>query len=94
MMDLSNDLCLKITNLSEIGDQLFEQNKLDESLAKYNEALDLIPEPKSNWEASSWLFVAIGDVLFCMEYYKKAVSYFHDAWNLFQNQNNPLYFSD
>jgi len=87
-MKLSNDIYSKITYLSQIGDELFEQNLLKEALDKYKQALDLIPSPKNNWEASISLYVAIGDVYFFEKNFLEASSYFYYAANL--NITNPF----
>ena len=41
-----------------------DYKNFDAAVAKYNEAWALIPEPKSDWNASTWLLGAIGDCCF------------------------------
>ena len=53
-----------ITQLSEAGDALAEKGQYREAIAKYEEALALIPAPKTDWEAATWLYTAIGDAHF------------------------------
>jgi tetratricopeptide (TPR) repeat protein len=54
-MELPNKIYEKIIMLSEEGDALAEQSNFNEAIKKYKEALDLLPTPKNQWEASTWL---------------------------------------
>lgn len=53
-----------ITRLCEAGDRLAEARKFKDALAKYHQALALVPEPETDWEASTWILGAIGDAQF------------------------------
>ena len=46
------------------GDELAIEKKYSAALAEYNSAWSLVPEPKNEWEASTWVLAAIGDVCF------------------------------
>lgn len=39
----------------------------------FKKALELLPEPKDDWEAATWLYVAIGDAFFFLEKYEEAL---------------------
>ena len=54
----------RITTLSEEGDSLAEDEDYPAALQKYWEAFDLLPEPKTDWEAATWVLAAIGDANF------------------------------
>lgn len=69
MAELDNALYERIGALSEAGDALAEGEDFEGALAKYWEAFDLLPEPKTNWEAGTWLMAAIGDANFFQEDY-------------------------
>lgn len=60
-MELNDEIYDQITQLAEEGDKLLTNEKLEEALKKYHAALALLPSPKSDWEASTWLYTAIGD---------------------------------
>ena len=64
MEQLSDELYAKIQELSAQGDQHAEKRQLPEALRSYWAAWDLIPEPKTNWEATTWVLAAIGDANF------------------------------
>lgn len=54
----------EITRLSKLGDQFASRGQFPQALAEYWKAFDLIPEPKTDWNASTWLLAAIGDANF------------------------------
>lgn len=64
MAELDHALYEQIGALSEAGDALAEDEDFEGALAKYREAFDLLPEPKTQWEAGTWLMAAIGDANF------------------------------
>jgi tetratricopeptide (TPR) repeat protein len=43
---------------------LVEAGNRKEALAAFNEAWKLIPDPKNEWEASTWVLAAIGDTAY------------------------------
>ncbi|WP_334043796.1 hypothetical protein [Burkholderia ambifaria] len=64
MAELDDVLYERIGALSEAGDALVEDGDYAGALEKYWQAFDLLPEPKTNWEAGTWLMAAIGDTNF------------------------------
>jgi tetratricopeptide (TPR) repeat protein len=50
-----------LTDLSDQGDADVEAGLFAEAIAKYKEALGLVPEPKNNWKVTAWLWTAIGE---------------------------------
>ena len=70
----------RITHLSALGDVLAREKKYDDAIKRYQEAWDLLPEPKTAWKAASWLLTAIGDANFfsnrfdtCIEVFGRAI---------------------
>jgi tetratricopeptide (TPR) repeat protein len=60
------------------GDQLAEAGLHESAISEYNKAFDLVPEPKNNWNASTWILAAIADSCFLAGYNtsaKKALEY-------------------
>ncbi|QKE75634.1 hypothetical protein HPK19_24305 [Arthrobacter citreus] len=78
-----------IVELSEEADALFEAKDIDGTIKKLKEALELIPEPKFTWEASTRVLTSIGDVYFYLNDYSQAKNYFYDAFNCPGGMNNP-----
>lgn len=60
-MELDDQLHQEITRLCREGDGFAETGNYAEALGKYWAAFDLIPEPKTEWEATTWVLAAIGD---------------------------------
>jgi len=54
----------EIKRLCAIGDRHAEARAFSNALTNYWEAWDLLPEPKTDWEAATWILVAIGDANF------------------------------
>lgn len=51
----------EIKRLCAAGDERAEQRAYADALTSYWAAWDLLPEPKTEWEAATWILVAIGD---------------------------------
>ena len=64
MKELSDAILDRIDAICEEADLLFEDEKSEEAIAKYNEALTLLPDPLEEYEPSAWLISSIGDVHF------------------------------
>ncbi|VWC59213.1 hypothetical protein BLA18112_00728 [Burkholderia lata] len=69
MAELDNALYERIGALSDAGDALMEDGDYEGALAKFWAGFDLLPEPRTHWEAGTWLMAAIGDVNFHQEDY-------------------------
>lgn len=83
----------QIILLSELGDDLIEESKFREAISKYELALRLVPNPKEDFEASTWLYVAIGDALLYDKQYDQAIIYFNRAIMCPNGISNPyIYF--
>ncbi|MED4355140.1 tetratricopeptide repeat protein [Schinkia azotoformans] len=89
-MELDDKIYDKIVELCEEGDNLTEEDRFHDAIDKYNAALDLVPSPKRDWEAGTWIYTALGDAYFIIENYKKAKECFFDALNCPDGVNNPL----
>lgn len=54
----------RIEKLSEEGNSLADQGDTLGAWRKFVEALNVVPEPKTEWEATTWLLSSIGDMAF------------------------------
>lgn len=52
----------KLPALCKQGDDLVREGLLEKGKNKYVAALRLLPEKHQEWEAATWIYVAIGDV--------------------------------
>jgi tetratricopeptide (TPR) repeat protein len=64
MTELPDEIHKQIQRLSAEADKLAKAARYPDALAKYWAAWDLLPEPKTDWEAATWLLGTIGDVNF------------------------------
>lgn len=78
-MELDNKIYKKILSLSDRGEAYVEAGQYEEAKRLFLMALDYIPTPKYEWEASTWLYVALGDVSYFDGSYDDAVNYFNEA---------------
>jgi tetratricopeptide (TPR) repeat protein len=89
-MELDDKIYDKIVDLCNEGEGLFSNSLYDKALKKYLKALDLLPLPKEQWDASTWIYSAIGDVYFAKNDYQAASDYFYDAFNCPEGYYNPF----
>lgn len=79
----------KIVELSRIGDSFVDSGRFDAAIEKYEAAVNLLPEPVEQWEATGWLYAAIGDAYMFKKNYEKALNWFFDAQNV-SDVGNPF----
>ena len=92
-MQLPDDVYQRITTLSKQGDTFFKEGRLDDARKSYIAAiveLEALPQDPRSWEASTWLFIAIGDVHFQLKNYDKAYKAFSNAVQCPQGLGNPF----
>lgn len=80
----------KIEKLSKKGDKYAETGDYTKALDKYREAYDLIPKPKTDWEATTWLLAAIGDANFLSSNFEAGADNFGVAMNCPEGLGNPF----
>lgn len=89
-MEMNTKLHDEITEICEEGNELLLRGEIVNARKKYFSALELIPEPKIHWEASTWVYTAIADVYFIEEDYEVSKSYFSSAFKSVNGFNNPF----
>jgi len=57
-----------ITAFCSSGDDLAASGQYEQAVGEYNKAWALIPEPKNEWEAATWVLAAIADACFLAGY--------------------------
>ncbi|MFD7907751.1 tetratricopeptide repeat protein [Kitasatospora sp. NPDC059722] len=88
-MQLPADVGAEIDDLCREGDALAGMGELDEAKQRYLEALRLLPGDPRQWAASTWIYVAIGDVHFRTRVYDKSHKCFHNAVQCPGGLGNP-----
>jgi hypothetical protein len=61
--DLPPGIASRIQPLCKEGDRLAEAQP-ELAIARYREALEILPEPKQQWLAATWILTAIGDTAY------------------------------
>lgn len=77
--ELDPTLHSRIVAIAAEADRRADEAKFYEALVLYNDALALVPEPKTKWNASTWLLGSIGDAAFQGNYYETARDALQDA---------------
>lgn len=77
--ELSDDVHHEISRICKNADQLVETGDFKTGREQYWIAFDLLPDPKEDWEAATWIMAAIGDSFFLQEDYEHARDAFMDA---------------
>lgn len=62
--ELPASVSAAITRLCNEGDQLAKEGDDRAAHQKYSEAWELVPEDKADWEASTWILAALGELFF------------------------------
>ncbi|MCV0397646.1 MAG: hypothetical protein K5872_17550 [Rhizobiaceae bacterium] len=90
-MKLDDETHAEVERLSELGNAAlddFDNPRL--AIRHWNEALALLPDPKSDWEAATWLHASIGEGYFALGEFDEAEQSFRDAYACPGGIENPL----
>ena len=88
-LQLSDALHRQITALCKKGDALASAGKPEDAKQKYIAALKLLPGEPVQWEAATWIYVALGDVHFHAQNFDKAFKCFYNAVQSPKGLGNP-----
>ncbi len=89
-MELPEDIQIELDNLSEQGSDLCDASKFDEAIQKWRAAMELLPEPRVDWKAYTWLSASIGDAQYQNGQLDEARHSFYDALNGPEGIGNPF----
>jgi hypothetical protein len=62
--ELDDSTYARITEFAQQGDELASQGSYRDAINVYNRGWKLLPEPKSDWSAATWLLAAIADAAY------------------------------
>jgi tetratricopeptide (TPR) repeat protein len=80
----------EIRHLCAKGDALVQQKQFEQAFGYYRDALNLVPQPAENWEATTWILTAIGDLYFLAKMIPNALKAFQDAVRCPGGLGNPF----
>jgi tetratricopeptide (TPR) repeat protein len=87
---LPHDIQKKMDELCREGDERLDMGEFDAALESYRAAAQLIPTPKENWEATTWVYTAIGETLYFKGEYLEALQNLRAAVISPGGLGNPL----
>ena len=89
-MELHDSVYEKIQQLSQQGNSFVDKSKLSKAIQCFEEAIQLLPNPKEDWEASTWLYTALGDTYFQDKQYHEALLNLSSAFKCPNGLGNPF----
>lgn len=76
---LKDEIYEQVELISEEGNDFADDEEYAAAAEKFKEALELVPDPKTDWEAATWLYSSIGNMYFMLDDFKQAGEYFSQA---------------
>ena len=73
-MELSDELYEQIEEYTEQGNDYCDDEEWNKAIVCFNKALELLPAPKDEWEAATWIYTALGDAFFFLNDYETAIT--------------------
>lgn len=92
MNNLPKDLAKIIDGLCRNGDELAGVDQFEDAILRYQSAWDVLPEPKNQWPAATWILLAIGDAQFNLKQYETAANTLLDAVDFPDGDGNSFLF--
>lgn len=89
MKQLPNEIHEEITSLCKRGDELVKLGNVEKAKKNYVDSLKLLPSDHREWEAATWIYVAMGDMYFHLKNYEQAFKCFYTAVQCPQGVGNP-----
>lgn len=78
-MEMDRGTFYRIQNHCDDGNMMLEGDDCEGALVAFNQAWQLVPEPRERWEASTWILASIGDAYFKLQKFNNAITSFADA---------------
>lgn len=88
--ELPDDIYEEVEALAEEGNSLSDDGDDAGAEAVWRQALDLLPEPRTEWEAHTWLCASIGEACYLQGRHADAKAMFFDALNGPGGVDNPF----
>lgn len=91
-MELTDKVYSKILSFGKQGEALSETGNFTEAIVKYKNALQLVPNPKYEWEASTWIYSALGDTYYLNNQFSDALTFLFETLKCPNGLKNPFIF--
>lgn len=89
-MELKDELHEKIVTICSQGNKLVNRSEYKNAIKMFLKALELVPEPRYNWAASTWIYTALGDTCFMNKDYNASKEFLYEAINCPDGMGNPF----
>jgi len=89
-MILSAEISRRLDELAVTGNRLLDRRDYSGARYAWQQAMDLLPEPKRDWEASTWLYASIGDSFYHEQKFRDAKDALEDSLNCPDGHANPF----
>ena len=90
LTELSDEIYEKIEEYSEQGNDYCDNEEWEKAIICFNKALGLLPDPKEEWEAATWIYAALGDMFYFLEKYEEALDNLNYAMMCPNGMANPF----
>ena len=90
MAELDEKVAAHIDLLSEQANQYIDEDDFEKAFQSTMEALKLVPEPRAEYEVSTWLYATLGDIYFLAGDFEQALLAFADAVQCPEGLGNPF----
>lgn len=87
---LDDAIVSRVTELCERGDDDTEAGRYDDAIAKYEEALGLIPRPFYAWAVTTWILSAIAEARYLQRDWTRAREAILEAFRCVGAVGNPF----
>jgi tetratricopeptide (TPR) repeat protein len=89
-MELPNKIYSAITDLTDKGNAQLDATNYGSASTLFLQALSLLPEPKTQWEAYTWLNASLADCSFHLKFFDTCLLFSYDALNGPDAVDNPF----
>ena len=87
---LPKELNQMVDDLCRKGDHFATMEQYYDAIEKYGQAWDLLPEPRNQWPAATWILMSAGDAHFRLKEFDEAADLLIDALDYPDGETNPF----
>ncbi|WP_017523392.1 tetratricopeptide repeat protein [Pusillimonas noertemannii] len=88
-MELPDHIYAQVEILAEQGNEMLDDEDYEGALASWSEALELLPEPRNDWDAAMWLHASMAEAHYQLRDFESARDAMYDALNAPGGNENP-----
>jgi hypothetical protein len=89
-MEISDSVDAQIKELCAEGDGLLEMGEISQAYQSFVAALALVPEPKDEFQTTTWILAALGDLYFQSRDFLQTAHVMTDAMRCAGGLGNPF----